>query len=221
MLPESILIILPELWDAIGQTLMMLTIGMFAAVLLGGPLGILLFLMGPGQSLQNRPVHMVLDWIVNMVRSFPFIILLVALVPFTRIVAGTTIGPVAAAVPLSVAAIPYFARLVEQTIREVPRGIIEAAHAMGASELQIIMRVLILEARSGLILALTVQAVSFLSYSAVAGVVGGGGIGDLAIRYGYYRFETDVMLITVALLVIFVQIIQLVGTRLARKLDKR
>jgi D-methionine transport system permease protein len=199
----------------------MLAIGLSAALLLGGPLGIWLFLLGPGQSLANRPLFAVVSWAVNTVRSFPFIILLVALVPFTRVVAGSSIGPVAAAVPLSFAAIPYFARLVEQNLRDVPRGVIEAAHAMGASELQIIVRVLIVEARSGLVLALTVLAISFLSYSAVAGVVGGGGIGDLAIRYGYYRFQTDVMVLTVALLVVLVQILQFVGNTTARRLDKR
>ena len=218
---ENILAILPELWLATGQTFLMLAIGLSAAVIIGGPLGVLLFLLGPGQSLENRPLFLVLNWIVNTVRSFPFIILLVALVPFTRIVAGTSIGPLAAAVPLSVAAIPYFARLVDQCLREVPRGVIEAAHAMGASELQIVWRVLVRESRSGLVLALTVLAVSFLSYSAVAGVVGGGGIGDLAIRYGYYRFQTDVMLLTVALLVVLVQIIQFAGNHIANRLDKR
>lgn len=218
---DNLLELLPELWLATGQTLLMLGIGLSAALLFGGPLGVLLFLLGPGQSLQNRPAYLVLSWIVNTVRSFPFIILLVALVPFTRIIAGTSIGPLAAAVPLSVAAIPYFARLVEQSIREVPRGVIEAAHAMGASELQIVWRVLVLEARSGLVLALTVLAVSFLSYSAVAGVVGGGGIGDLAIRYGYYRFQTDVMLLTITLLVVLVQIIQFGGSAIAQRLDKR
>ncbi len=218
---ENIIEILPELWLAIGQTLLMLGIGLGAALLIGGPLGVLLFLLSPGQSLQNRPLFAVLNWLVNTVRSFPFIILLVALVPFTRVIAGTSIGPVAAAVPLSFAAIPYLARLVEQCLREVPRGVIEAAHAMGASELQIVWRVLVVEARSGLVLALTVLAISFLSYSAIAGVVGGGGIGDLAIRYGYYRFQTDVMVFTVALLVVFVQIIQFTGTVLARRLDKR
>jgi len=220
-MPENIVAILPELSTALGQTLLMLAIGLSTAVLLGGPLGIWLFLLGPGQSLANRPVFAVVNWLVNTVRSFPFIILLVALVPFTRVIAGSSIGPVAAAVPLSFAAIPYFARLVEQNLRDVPRGVIEAAHAMGASELQIIWRVLIVEARSGLVLALTVLAISFLSYSAVAGVVGGGGIGDLAIRYGYYRFQTDVMVFTVAILIVLVQAIQLVGNTLARRLDKR
>jgi D-methionine transport system permease protein len=218
---ENVIDMLPELGVALGQTLVMLGIGVSSALVFGGPLGILLFLVGDGQSLQNRPLATLLGWFVNTVRSFPFIILLVALVPLTRIVAGTSIGPLAAAVPLSAAAIPYFARLVEQTLREVPRGVIEAAHAMGASELQVVTRVLLVEARSGLVLALTVLAVSFLSYSAVAGVVGGGGIGDLAIRYGYYRFETDIMVFTVAVLIVLVQMIQLTGTRLARSLDKR
>lgn len=220
-MPENIAAILPELGLATAQTFMMLGIGLSAAVLIGGPLGVLLFLLGPGQSLQNKPAFVVLNWLVNTVRSFPFIILLVALVPFTRVIAGTSIGPLAASVPLSIAAIPYFARLVDQCLREVPRGVIEAAHAMGASELQIIWRVLIVEARSGLVLAFTVLAVSFLSYSAIAGVVGGGGIGDLAIRYGYYRFQTDVMVLTVAVLVVLVQLIQLVGNTMARRLDKR
>jgi D-methionine transport system permease protein len=218
---ENVVSMLPELWVALGQTMTMLAIGLTAAVLIGGPLGIVLFLVADGQSLQNRPLAVVLGWFVNTVRSFPFIILLVALVPLTRIIAGTSIGPLAAAVPLSFAAIPYFARLVEQNLREVPRGVIEAAHAMGASELQIVTRVLLVEARSGLVLALTVLAISFLSYSAVAGVVGGGGIGDLAIRYGYYRFETDIMVVTVAILVLLVQLIQFAGNRLAGRIDQR
>jgi D-methionine transport system permease protein len=220
-LPEDIVAILPELWIALGQTLLMLAIGLGSAVLVGGPLGIWLFLLGPGQSLDNRVLFAVVGWFVNLVRSFPFIILLVALVPFTRALTGTSIGPVAAAVPLSFAAIPYFARLVEQNLREVPRGVIEAAHAMGASDLQIVTRVLLTEARSGLVLALTVLAISFLSYSAVAGVVGGGGIGDLAIRYGYYRFQTDVMVLTVAILVVLVQALQWSGNVIARRIDKR
>lgn len=218
---DNIIVILPELLVAVGQTFLMLSIGMAAALLIGGPLGIWLFLLTPGQSLQNRPLFGLVNWIVNTVRSFPFIILLVALVPFTRAIAGTSIGPIAAAVPLSFAAIPYFARLVEQNLRDVPRGVIEAAHAMGASELQVVVRVLLVEARSGLVLALTVLAISFLSYSAVAGVVGGGGVGDLAIRYGYYRFQTDVMVLTVALLVALVQILQVAGNTIARRLDKR
>lgn len=218
---ENIIAILPELWLAIGQTLLMLSIGVGCAIVLGGPLGVLLFQMGPRQALENRSAYLVVSWIVNTVRSFPFIILLVVLTPVTAAIVGTSIGPLAASVPLSVAAIPYFARLVEQSLREVPRGVIEAAEAMGASRYQIVRRVLLREARSGLVLALTVLAVSFLSYSAVAGVVGGGGIGDLAIRYGYYRFQTDVMLLTVALLIVLVQIIQFGGNAIAHRLDKR
>jgi D-methionine transport system permease protein len=218
---EKFIELLPDLWTALGQTLTMLGIGLSAAVLIGGPLGVLLFLVADGQSLQNRPASLLLGWFVNTVRSFPFIILLVALVPVTRIIAGTSIGPLAASVPLAFAAIPYFARMVEQALRDVPRGVIEAAHAMGASELQIVLRVLLVEARSALVLALTVLSISFLSYSAVAGVVGGGGIGDLAIRYGYYRFETDVMIATVVVLIVIVQAIQFTGNRIARRLDKR
>ncbi|KAB0325888.1 methionine ABC transporter permease [Janthinobacterium lividum] len=218
---NNVINLLPEIWVALGQTMTMLGIGLTAAILIGGPLGILLFLVSEGQSLENRPLSTILGWLVNTVRSFPFIILLVALTPFTRVIAGTSIGPLAASVPLSFAAIPYLARLVEQNLREVPRGVIEAAHAMGASEMQIIFRVLLVEARSGLVLALTVLSISFLSYSAVAGVVGGGGIGDLAIRYGYYRFETDIMVATVAILIVLVQTIQFAGTRIAKRLDKR
>jgi len=213
--------LLPELATALGQTLTMLGIGLAAAVLAGGPLGILLYQAGHEPPGRLRLLGVALGWAVNTVRSFPFIVLLVALVPFTRLLTGSSIGPLAAAVPLSVAAIPYFARLVEQTLAEVPQGVIEAAQAMGASKLQIVTRVLLVEARSGLVLALTVLAISFLSYSAVAGVVGGGGIGDLAIRYGYYRFETGVMVLTVSVLVVLVATIQLTGARLARRLDKR
>jgi D-methionine transport system permease protein len=213
--------LLPELATALGQTLAMLGIGLAAAVLAGGPLGILLYQAGREPPGRLRLLGVALGWAVNTVRSFPFIVLLVALVPFTRLLTGTSIGPLAAAVPLSVAAIPYFARLVEQTLAEVPHGVIEAAQAMGASKLQIVTRVLLVEARSGLVLALTVLAISFLSYSAVAGVVGGGGIGDLAIRYGYYRFETGVMVLTVSVLAVLVATIQLTGAQLARRLDKR
>lgn len=217
----NLVILGPEIWQASKETLLMLGIGLTAAILIGGPLGVLLFLSQPGQLFANRAVNGVLGWFVNLVRSFPFIILMVSLVPLTRMLVGSTIGPVAAAVPLSFAAIPYFARLVEQTLREVPRGVIEAAEAIGASPWQIIFKVLLLEARSGLISSLTILTISFLSYSAVAGVVGGGGIGDLAIRYGYYRFQTEVMVAMVLLLVVVVQIIQFAGNKLAAKLDKR
>ena len=213
--------ILPERWVALGQTGLMLGLSLTAALLFGGPLGVLLSLSDAGQPLARRGLFLLLNALVNTGRSFPFVILMVALVPFTRLVAGTTIGPVAAAVPLSVAAIPFFARLVEQSLREVPRGVVEAAQAMGATVPQIVFKVLLVEARAGLVLGFTVLAVSLLSYSAVAGVVGGGGIGDLAIRYGYYRFQTEIMLVTVAVLIVLVQLIQFTGNRVARRLDHR
>ncbi len=218
---DSIVEILPDLWLALGQTALMLAVSLAAAVLLGGPLGVLVLLTDRGQLLQRPWLFALLNGFINVVRSFPFVILIVALVPLTRWLIGSSIGPLAASVPLSFAAIPYFARLVEQSLREVPRGVVEAAEAMGASVPQIVFRVLLVEARSGLVLGLTVMAVSLLSYTAVAGVVGGGGIGDLAIRYGYYRFQTDVMLITVAVLVVIVQAIQFSGNRIAARLDKR
>jgi D-methionine transport system permease protein len=218
---SNLVLLAPEIWQACLETALMLAIGLSAAVLLGGPLGVWLYLSQPGQILSNRWVCGILGWLVNLVRSFPFIILMVSLVPLTRLIVGSTIGPIAAAVPLSFAAIPYFARLVEQTLREVPRGVVEAAEAMGASPLEIIFKVLLREASAGLVASLTILTISFLSYSAVAGVVGGGGIGDLAIRYGYYRFQTEVMLAMVLLLVVVVQIIQFAGNRLAAKLDKR
>jgi len=218
---DSLIDILPDLWLALGQTALMLLVSLAAALLLGGPLGVLVLLTDRGQLLQRPWLFALLNGFINVVRSFPFVILIVALVPLTRWLIGSSIGPLAAAVPLSFAAIPYFARLVEQSLREVPRGVVEAAEAMGASVPQIVFRVLLVEARSGLVLGLTVMAVSLLSYTAVAGVVGGGGIGDLAIRYGYYRFQTDVMLITVAVLVAIVQAIQFSGNRIAARLDKR
>ena len=218
---DSIVEILPDLWLALGQTALMLAVSLAAAVLLGGPLGVLVLLTDRGQLLQRPWLFALLNGFINVVRSFPFVILIVALVPLTRWLIGSSIGPLAASVPLSFAAIPYFARLVEQSLREVPRGVVEAAEAMGASVPQIVFRVLLVEARSGLVLGLTVMAVSLLSYTAVAGVVGGGGIGDLAIRYGYYRFQTNVMLLTVAILVVIVQAIQFSGNRIAARLDKR
>lgn len=218
---QTLIEVLPELWLALGQTVLMLGLSLAAALLFGLPLGALLLLAGPGQPLERPRLFAVLNAVVNVVRSFPFIILMVALVPLTRVIAGTTIGPLAAAVPLSIAAIPYFGRLVEQSLREVPRGVVEAAQAMGASIPQIVFKVLLPEARSGLVSSYTVLAISLLSYSAVAGVVGGGGVGDLAIRYGYYRFQTEVMLLTVAVLVLLVQLIQFTGNRIAARLDKR
>ena len=210
-----------EIVQAAIETALMLGIGLGAALLFGLPLGVLLYLTRRGNMADNPWLHGVLSWVVNLVRSFPFIILMVVLSGFTRIVAGTSIGPLAAAVPLSFAAIPYFARLAEQSLREIPRGVLEAAQAMGANPLQIIVKVLLVEARAGLIAGFTILTISFLSYSAVAGVVGGGGIGDLAIRYGYQRYDTVVLVAMSLLLIVLVQGIQLAGNYAAARLDKR
>ncbi|MDO7484977.1 methionine ABC transporter permease [Peribacillus frigoritolerans] len=218
---DNIISLLPEIYLGVGQTFLMVGIAILAAILLGLPLGFLAFLTSKEQLLEQTILNNVLNAMINTVRSFPFIILLIALIPFTRTLLGTSVGPLAVSIPLSIAAIPFLARLVEQSLREVPKGTIEAAVAMGGSPFQIISKVLLLEARSGLLLGLTVTAVSFISYSAIAGVVGGGGIGDLAIRYGYYRFQTDIMITTVFLLIIIVQSVQFAGNYLSAKLDKR
>ena len=210
-----------EIVQAAIETALMLGIGLGAALLFGLPLGVLLYLTRRGNMADNPWLHGVLSWVVNLVRSFPFIILMVVLSGFTRVVAGTSIGPLAAAVPLSFAAIPYFARLAEQSLREIPRGVLVAAQALGASPLQIIVKVLLVEARAGLIAGFTILTISFLSYSAVAGVVGGGGIGDLAIRYGYQRYDTVVLVAMSLLLIVLVQGIQLAGNYAAARLDKR
>ncbi|GIQ61546.1 ABC transporter permease [Paenibacillus cisolokensis] len=218
---DNLLSLMPEIGLAIVQTGVMLFISMCCAVLFGIPLGVFLYFTGRGQIFERPVLFRITNYVVNTVRSLPFVILLVALIPLTRVMVGTTIGPVAAAVPLSIASTAYFARLVEQSLREVPKGVIEAALGMGATPLQITWKVLLAEARSGIVLGITLTTISLLSYSAMAGIVGGGGIGDLAIRFGYYRFQTDVMILTVILLIIFVQIIQFSGNFLARLLDKR
>ncbi|MGE7762540.1 methionine ABC transporter permease [Peribacillus sp. NPDC097895] len=218
---DNIISLLPEIYVGIGQTFLMVGIAILAAILLGLPIGFITFLTSKEQLLEHTILNNILNAMINTVRSFPFIILLIALIPFTRTILGTSVGPLAASIPLSIAAIPFLARLVEQSLREVPKGTIEAAVAMGGTPVQIIIKVLLLEARSGLLLGLTVTAVSFVSYSAIAGVVGGGGIGDLAIRYGYYRFQTDIMITTVLLLIIIVQSVQFIGNYLSAKLDKR
>jgi D-methionine transport system permease protein len=176
---------------------------------------------GPGHIRPHQTVHSALSVIVNVGRSLPFIILLVAIVPFTRLVVGTSIGTLGAIVPLTVSAIPFFARLVETTMLEVDSGVIEAAQAIGATTRQIIGKVLIPEAKSGLVLGVTNCAVSLISYSAMAGAVGGGGLGDLAIRYGYQRFQPEVMLATVVILVVLVQGIQSLGDWIARLMNHR
>lgn len=199
----------------------MVGISLLIATVFGLPIGVLLVITGPDHIRPHRAIHSALSIIVNIGRSLPFIILLVAIVPFTRLIVGTSIGTLGAIVPLTVSAIPFLARLVETTLLEVDGGVIEAAQAIGATTWQIIRKVLIPETKPGLVLGITNSAVSLVSYSAMAGAVGGGGLGDLAIRYGYQRFQPEVMLATVVILIILVQAVQSLGDWIARRINHR
>lgn len=211
----------PRLVQASLTTLYMVGVSTLLTVLFGLPLGVLL-VVSDSKGLSPKPaLNKILGVVVNLTRSLPFIILLVVLIPFTRWIAGTSIGPTAAIVPLTIAAVPFFARVTESALREVPSGLVEAAQAMGSSEWQIVSKVYIPEALPGLVLGVALTLINLLGYSAMAGAVGGGGLGDLAIRYGYQRFETEVMLVTVVLLVLFVQMVQSLGDRIAAKVSKR
>ena len=202
-------------------TLYMTVASTFFAYCIGLPLGILLIISAK-DGLKPIPfLYKVLDVVVNLLRSVPFLILLVLVIPLTRAIVGKSYGPTATIVPLTIAAAPFIARLVESSLREVDPGVVEAAKSMGASNFQIIIKVLIPEARTALITDATVALVTVLGYSAMAGTVGGGGLGDIAIQYGYYRYQTDIMFATVILLVLLVQILQWIGTTLARSLDRR
>ncbi|WP_028864594.1 methionine ABC transporter permease [Psychromonas aquimarina] len=207
--------------DALGQTLAMVFSSGFIGFALGIPLGVLLHLSKKGGLLENHVLNRSLGIIVNIGRSIPFIILLVAIIPFTRFVVGTSIGTAAAVVPLTIGAIPFIARLVEGALLEVPSGLVEAAQAMGAKPQQIITKVLLPEALPGIINAVTITLVTLVGYSAMAGTVGGGGLGDVGIRYGYQRFDGTVMFITVVILVVLVQIIQSLGDHLVKRVDHR
>jgi len=207
--------------NALGETLQMVAISAFVAAVAGIPLGILLTITDRGGVLQQLAFNRIAGAVVNATRSTPFIILMVAIIPFTRLIVHTSIGTTAAIVPLSVAAIPFFARLVESAMREVPPSLIEAARAMGASPLQIALFVLLPEALPSIVAAFTVTFVSLIGYSAMAGAIGGGGLGDLGIRYGYERFEPSVMIATVAVLIALVQLVQTIGDRAARRLSHR
>lgn len=210
-----------EIWTSIGETFVMVGISILAAILLGLPLGTLLYLCRKGQILENSLVFSTLNLLVNIIRSFPFLLLVVFLIPFTRLVMGTAIGTAAATVPLSIIAIAHYSRLVEQSLLDVPKGVIEAAVSMGASVKEIVFKFLYVEARSGLVLGLTTSIISFISYSTIMGVVGGGGIGDFAIRYGYQQFKTDLMIYVIIIMVILVQLLQFIGTTVSRIIDKR
>ncbi len=204
-----------------GETLYMVAVAALIATAFGLPLGIFLATSGKGELFAAPWVNRVLGVIVNATRSTPFIILVVAIIPFTRLIAGTSIGTSAAIVPLTIAATPFIARLIEGAIREVDQGLVEAARAFGASPLQIVLKVLVPEALPGIVLGLTLAIVSLLGFSAMVGAVGGGGLGDLGIRYGYQRFMPEMMLAVVVVLIVLVQAVQTIGDRLARHLNKR
>ncbi|MBD8475701.1 ABC transporter permease [Pseudomonas sp. CFBP 8770] len=203
-----------EIWQATLDTLVMLGASLLFTILLGLPLGIVLFLTSPRQMFEKPRLYAVLSFIVNVVRSLPFIILIILLIPATVVLVGTSLGVAGAIPPLVIGTVPFFARLVETALREVDRGIIEATQAMGATTRQIITRALVPEAMPGIIAAITVTTITLVSYTAMAGVVGAGGLGDLAIRYGYQRFQDNVMYVTVIILILMVQLLQMLGDRL-------
>lgn len=209
------------LLKSLAETLYMLSISAILAAIIGIPLGILLVVTEKNNILSCSMLNKPLSFLINMVRSIPFIILMVAIIPLTRLVAGTSIGTTAAIVPLTLAAIPYTARMVETSIREIPFGLLEAAESMGATPIQIICKVLIPEALPSVIQNITVVIVTLIGSSAMAGTIGGGGLGDLAIRYGYQRFQADVMIATILVLIVIVQLIQWAGNFLSKKVNKK
>ena len=210
--------LLPAIWE----TLLMMGISSLATVLIGLPLGVVLYVTQKGALGENRALNFVLsNVVVNITRSIPYAILMLALIPFTRWIVGTSLGPIAASVSLAIAAIPFFARLVETALREVHPGKLDAAHAMGSSKMQSVTKVLIPEALPGLVAGVTTTVVTIIGYSAMAGLVGGGGLGRLAYNYGFQRFSPDVMVITVILIVILVQGVQWLGDRISRAVDHR
>lgn len=214
-------IVLNMLARGLGESLYMTIFSTLMAYVIGLPLGLILVVTDKDGIRPMLGLNRVLGVIINLARSVPFLILLIALIPFTRMIVGTTIGSTATVVPLVIAAAPFIARLVESSIKEVDIGVIEAAQSMGASPMKIIYKVMLPEARPSLIVGGAIAITTILSYSAMAGIVGGGGLGDIAIRYGYYRYQKDIMLVTVALLVIVVQVLQEIGMKLAKIGDKR
>ena len=203
------------------DTLQMTVISTIMAMIIGIPLGVVSVVTSKGHILENAALNKILGAIVNATRSIPFIILMVAIIPFTRMVVGTSIGTTAACVPLTLAAIPFLARLVETSIKDIQFGVIEAAQSMGASPFQIIRKVLLPEALPTIIDNVTVLIVNLIGYSAMAGAIGGGGLGDIAIRYGYQRFQGDIMLATIIILIIMVQVIQMIGDGLSKAMNKK
>ncbi len=213
--------LLSLLSKALGETVYMVVVSMVLSTAVGVPLGVLLHTTAKGGILESPALNKGIGAVVNAIRSIPFIILLVAIIPFTRLLVGAAIGTTAAMVPLVIAAIPFIGRQVETSLKEVPYGLVEAAESMGATPFQIIWKVLLPEAMPSIASQLTTVVISLVGESAMAGAVGGGGLGDLAIRYGYQRFRPEVMLATVILLIILVQAVQFLGNRLVKRLDKR
>lgn len=210
-----------DIWQATWETLAMTGFSLLFTILLGLPLGILLFITGKRQLLEQRGIYRALSLVVNVLRSVPFLILLIVMIPVTVILVGTSLGVQGAIPPLVLGTAPFFARLVENVLREIDRGVVEACQAMGANKRQIIFGALLPEALPGLIAATTVTAIALMSYAAMSGVIGGGGLGDLAIRFGYQRFQTEVMVTTVAVLVVLVQALQFSGDRLVQHFTRK
>ena len=207
--------------EGTGATLYMTLMSTLFGYILGLPMGIILVVTAPKGLAPNQVVYRILDVIVNITRSIPFLILMILIMPFTRILVGKTYGTTATIVPLALAAAPFIARMVESSLNEVDAGVIEAAKSMGASTMQIITKVMLVEARTSLVVGVTITLGTVLGYSAMAGTIGGGGLGDIAIRYGYYRYQADIMIVTVVLLVVLVQLFQTIGMKLSVRLDKR
>ena len=212
---------IPLLTKALGETVYMVAVSMAIASALGIPLGVLLYTTDKGQILESPMLNKVIGTVVNAIRSIPFIILMVAIIPLTRLLVGSAIGTTAAMVPLVIASIPFIGRQVETSLKEVPYGLIEAALSMGATPMQIISRVLLPESMPSIVAQLTTVVISLVGESAMAGAIGGGGLGDLAIRYGYQRFRPEVMIATVIILIVLVQAVQFVGNTIAKRLDKK
>lgn len=213
--------IIKMLMEGIFDTLYMTLVSTFMGYVIGLPMGIVLAVTDKQGIKPNKFIYKFLDFIANVIRSIPFLILLIVLIPFTKLVVGRSYGSTATIVPLVIAAAPFIARLVESSIQEVDKGVIEAAESMGAGTFTIIRKVLLVEARTSLLVGVTIATGTILGYSAMAGIVGGGGLGDIAIRYGYNRYQSDIMLVTIVLLIILVQLFQGLGMMLSNKLDKR
>lgn len=206
---------------ATGETLLMVSFSTLFSIILGFPLGVVLYATDRGGIAQNRVINTIIGWAVNSARSFPFIILMIVLFPLSRLIVGTTIGTVAAIVPLSIAASPFVARVIEGALKEVSPGVIEASRSMGSSTFQIILKVLIPEALPGIVTGITLTIINLIGYSAMSGAIGGRGIGDVAIREGFYKFKPDILAISVVILLIFVQTVQISGNYISNRLIKR